>query len=1263
MGSEVRQDDDGAGLAELRKKAQDAVREARRLLDLPGSRQQPAEAFGPVVERLADAEAALAERNERDFLPVVVMHLGFVLGARSLSRGESASSGSSERTEALRRLRWADTGPLDNLLVVQARMMLLFLLVPWMLPRADGTRTALQEALLSAADDRVLTESLRRDITEALEVVDRLAAAPPDPEFHKRTAEIRRDLELILTPGWASPGTTAETAVEETAVAGVAAGEAAAPGAAAAPDSARDTDDPDEAIAPEDALLDAVRGLVALAGARSTPQFTRVLVWLNAELSSKGGSRKGGGADLVDPEAAALLRQAGAGSAAGTDGIRRAADLVLRALRALPPDAPERARVARLHAYLLVLVETMEPGSVDFGTVERPEPEPDDGSDDRLAEWPIGLPVEPGLFEYLGRHLRDFVSHLGIRERRSAAMYDRLLAYRTGDPGYLEDAATLLKEALDASPADSWWATALRVELAEVVESAASRGNSLHDADVSLAAMRGLGASLEREGSLPPDAPLALDFVLFLADGELRHAERTADHEALPRLSEELRGRHAALPADSEWRGKVAERLGWLDKLRADTRSATEREAPGAAEAADPADERAALERDVAEIRRALDRPEAYHGQEYDLRAQLGLRLQGAVVRGEKDPALLDEAITQLTRVRQLLAEGRGATRRVDVLKILAEAHVMRSARRGPQAAEDLLAFVRITREALAELAAEVLLQLGADHGLSAALNGALLTRRLAFVDFRLSRPADAVADLEMGRALVLQAAFAARSIPDLLDDAGRPALARQWRAQVPTDPLRSRAGAAPPSSADGPPIPSALRRRALSVLGVRPGAGEGSGTRQLVGAADVAQLTDGLAATGTDALVYLVPGAPVPNGPWLGHALILRPGAGPFILPLPELKAPGSPPLERYLDAAAGRSRALADPDLHSSWRAAWEGHWQAALGDLCDWAWKAVMGPVLAAVRPLSAALGPYARLPRIVLVPCGQLGVVPWHAARIRGLGEHGHRYACQEAVFSYAPSGTHFLAAGARRRMPPTAGRQVLVADPELTLPWAEVETAALRAGCYPEALRYGEFVTTDEVPDAAGTPDELLAVLPGGASPASVVHLSCHAVAAPRPTDSALWLAGPPGAGEDAGRLTVAGILDGAYGRRPDTAGPLVVLSACETDLSTRHHDEALTLATALVTGGAADVVGSRWAVHDSATAVMMAVFHHHLTAAGLAPPDALRAAQLWMLNPHRKVPRSLDGLLRREATRPDLHRLQHWAAFTHQGNPASAATG
>ncbi|MGA4856125.1 CHAT domain-containing protein [Streptomyces koyangensis] len=128
-------------------------------------------------------------------------------------------------------------------------------------------------------------------------------------------------------------------------------------------------------------------------------------------------------------------------------------------------------------------------------------------------------------------------------------------------------------------------------------------------------------------------------------------------------------------------------------------------------------------------------------------------------------------------------------------------------------------------------------------------------------------------------------------------------------------------------------------------------------------------------------------------------------------------------------------------------------------------------------------------------------------------------------------------------------------------------------------------------------------------------------------AAARPTESALRLAVPPGAPAGTERLTVAGILDAFADQEPGPAGPLVVLSACETDLSGGHHDEALTLATALVASGAADVVGSRWAVRDGSTPVMTAVLQHHLTEGRLAPPDA----RLWMLEPHREPPPTLTG--------------------------------
>ncbi|MGW6054289.1 CHAT domain-containing protein [Streptomyces sp. NPDC055189] len=1184
------------------------------------------------IRKLAALEQELIARKE-DFA-LVFIQLGLLQGARCHLRRESKGCDPDERAEAIQRLRWVDrNGPLDGSHAVLCRMLLMFLLVPWALPRADGTYTALQNALLDAGDGRLLTDALRRDLGEAKEVVDRIARAPGDEEFRLQTARNREVIERMLSAGEAAPTEEGRSTRH--------------PGSA--------TSDP-----AQDTLLHAVSGLTELAATCSTARYTRVLVWLFVELSGSGPSAVP--EDLgLGTDVSRLLGQAAAGSAAGAEGVRRAADLALASLRALPPDTPQRGRVARLHAFLLLVLEHLTGEYTDWAEVERPAPLADGDRAERLADWPIRTAVDPGLHSHLDAQLRNLMEYTGIRERRMAANLHQLLAHRTGDIGYLDDAAQLLRDAIDASPAGSWWAVSLQADLVGITDHAADHGGSFHDSDTALATLRQLRTALEREGSVPLDAPFAMDLALSAAACELRYAQRTGNHGALPGLHEELRGRYDALLPDDERRGALEERMAELDALLAPAQQDGPMSEGGFDLTWRKEPEAAILHAEFSVLRRSLDDPQAYHEQEYDRRSALGLRMLFDVVRGDISGELLDEAISELTRARVLLARGRGRAHGADVLTKLGEAHIMRAARHGPSAADDRHKGVEMFRAALGELAADVLIQAGADHGLSAALNASVLSWRLAHIAFLVGRPADAVADLERGRALVLQSAAATRDIPTLLEAAGHPELARQWRTQVPvrtprpdtTDHSGAAAALEVADPAGSSPIPSGLRRRVLAALGVNRGASEGSGAQRLLGTTDPAELSAGLAAAGADALVYLVAGIKTADGLFPGRALILRPGALPVTLDLPQLRYPGSPPLDHYLDAAAERSRALTDPAMEPAELDAREEYWTQALAALCDWAWDAVLAPVLAALPSEPAG-----RPPRIVLVPCGPLGVVPWHAARSRDAGGHGHQYACQQAVISYAPSGAQFLAASARRRMPFAAGPQVLVADPELTLPWAEFEVEALRSGCYDQALRYGEFLSADGERDAEGTPQDLLTVLPGGTTPASLIHLSCHAVAAPRPTDSELRLAVPPGAGPDGGRLAVADVLDACADRGRDMAGPLVVLSACETDLSTGHHDEALTLATALVTGGAADVVGSRWAVRDGPTSVMMAVFHHHLTAGGLAPPDALRAAQLWMLDPHRKPPPTLQGPLRTEATRPDLHHLQHWAAFTHQGNPA-----
>ncbi|MDT0318965.1 CHAT domain-containing protein [Streptomyces millisiae] len=645
----------------------------------------------------------------------------------------------------------------------------------------------------------------------------------------------------------------------------------------------------------------------------------------------------------------------------------------------------------------------------------------------------------------------------------------------------------------------------------------------------------------------------------------------------------------------------------------------------------------AQLERDperlvgvIERFRPGLDGASLAANQRAVARALLALALSSAYeLTGDR--AHLDDMIHELERGRAALAEGGDLWSTGQVLWQLAEAY----GTRGDPTLDDRRNAIATGLDALRVVGEDVLMQLGAEHGLQVARDAASRALRVAAWSVDEGDVEAAVAALEAGRALVLRAAAASSGVPEQLAALGHRQLAEQWRRAVPEG------GPWPggPAGAEGPrhtvnalladvdgnsAIPSTLRRRALDAL--RQG---GDGRRPLLSMPGVAELLAGLADCGADALVYLIPG----DGDADGAALVLDRAGGDPVLRLPGLSRIARGPLEDYLRAGERRS-TRPGPEA--------EERWEAALDELCSWAGRAVVGPLLDRLGPRDAP-------PRVVLVPCGNLGVVPWHAARLRS------GFALARAVFSYAASGAQFLDAARRRRLPPR-DRAVLVADPRLDLLWASEEVTTLRDTCYEEALLYGGFLDETVRVRGPGTPDELLGVLPGaaGGEAASLLHIASHGSAGPRPTVSALDLAESP---DGPGTLSVTRILDRTGGPGPGERGPLVVLSACETDLSQRDHDEALTLTTAFVARGAADVVGTRWTTRDGVSALLMAVFHHHLTAGSLAPADALRAAQLWMLDPARQAPPGVSPELRREVRRPSLGRIPAWAAFIHQGSP------
>ncbi|MEU4926270.1 CHAT domain-containing protein [Streptomyces yokosukanensis] len=851
------------------------------------------------------------------------------------------------------------------------------------------------------------------------------------------------------------------------------------------------------------------------------------------------------------------------------------------------------------------------------------------------------------------------------------SLFEAMEAARSGDPQALDRALGRLRDAHRRMPPGHELGPQVEMVTAAMLQLSRTVGGSLHDEALGRTTLETLG---EQTGVFAPDPahPVDREFAVLLRvlplAMRLRAAHESEDIETVRAVHAELVALEAETPHDHKLRhvvmGGLAQACITLGMLTDDNDMALRGadyfdEATAAADSLPPflrqwigqaAGGADALRARVTNDPTLLPKhtplpPDAPRGQQW-----LSTMSQSLQYGLTHDPAALDPLIGELEQIRDEIRQGGQPWFAADALWQLAVAY--RARWHHTEDATAQAAGTDTALEALHVLAGDVILQRGAEHGLLTARSGAERGVQAAVWAASQGRVEDALAALELGRALVLHAASTARAVPELLEARGHEQLAAAWRDSDTGYAGTGDSATGAAGTEDGPPgeLPSTLRRRAMEALGHR--------QQRLFTTPTAHELADGLAAAGADALVYLLPG----KGEMQGVGIVVCPDHSVGVGGLPLLSDTGSAPLEQYLDAAAARSRSLGDPGAEQAW--------EEALSKLCDWAYHAGLEDVLHVVEERRAAAPPGDERPpgplRIVLVPCGRLGVVPWHAARLPAAAPHD--YVCQSVVISYAASGGQLLQT-VRRAPRDTAGAAVLIADPRQELTHAEREATALHEAFYPQARLYGEFYEPPVEPVAAGTPDEVLALL---SAPPALLHVASHGSAGVRPTVSALHLAFPagtdvlpaeeggPGAEPDLGMLTVTRLLDGPWHEQPGAPGPLVVLSACETDLSTRDHDEALTLTTAFVSGGARNVVGSRWTAQDGASALMMAVFHHYLTVEGQGPADALRAAQLWMLDPDRENPGSLTGELLREIRRPGLERLPVWAAFIHQGHPGPA---
>lgn len=276
----------------------------------------------------------------------------------------------------------------------------------------------------------------------------------------------------------------------------------------------------------------------------------------------------------------------------------------------------------------------------------------------------------------------------------------------------------------------------------------------------------------------------------------------------------------------------------------------------------------------------------------------------------------------------------------------------------------------------------------------------------------------------------------------------------------------------------------------------------------------------------------------------------------------------------------------AYAEYQSNQKWLRA---HWYAALDDLTNWLWDAVMGSVLASLPPATT---------RIAIVAGGFLGLLPLHVAWTSDASRPtGRRYALDDVAISYVPNARSFeVALGAAADVVPRRLLAVVEPLPVAASPLASAGTEALAAmAAFPD-----EQVI---LKGTAATPE----AFERAAAQADVLHLACHGFAdLERPLDGGVVLAGD--------QLVS---LRHLIGRRLRIR--LAVLSACETALpGAGLPDEVISLPVGMLQAGVAGVVASQWAVPDRATAMLMTEFYRCWRQRQMAPSESLREAQRWL---------------------------------------------
>ncbi|WP_217441525.1 CHAT domain-containing tetratricopeptide repeat protein [Nocardia barduliensis] len=283
----------------------------------------------------------------------------------------------------------------------------------------------------------------------------------------------------------------------------------------------------------------------------------------------------------------------------------------------------------------------------------------------------------------------------------------------------------------------------------------------------------------------------------------------------------------------------------------------------------------------------------------------------------------------------------------------------------------------------------------------------------------------------------------------------------------------------------------------------------------------------------------------------------------------------------------------------------------WQPAqqqLSACLRWLWDNAAAPVLDELghrQPRAAdTLGP-----RVWWSPGGLLGLLPIHAAGYHTASEPRGRTVLDRVVSSYVPT-VAALRHARRASGPAVSESAVIVAMPttphvkgRLASVTDEVRIVSART---PSPITLVEPDPNEATPPEVGrlpTRDNVLSLL----RRSTIAHFACHGISdSTDPSRSRLLLRD-----HTTKPLTVSTVaaihLDDAR---------LAYLSACQTALTTdqRFIDEAIHLTSAFQLAGYRHVVGTLWAVNDSASAHIAEHFYAGLSATQSPVPDIDHAA-------------------------------------------------